>query len=184
MNLFSADTNLCTYIYCFYSNDVNGGTRLYLGNGKTHDAKQSVTTKTGVIFPTHTIHAGIPVADFKCKMIMQNFLLMFRTRLPKIDLIKIDLIDGYYVMRKTEFQYYTGPDPRTLTKKEFYPTYIGLRGHPTKGNVFAEPENYFGDTVLIEYDEVEDNWYNNLDEASYFADDMPLECTIVYSGTL
>lgn len=184
-NFFSADCNMCTFIYCFFSNDENGGTRLYLGGGKTHDAKQSVTNQKGVIFPTHTIHAGIPVSDFKCKLIMQNQFIMYRVRVPKIDLIKIDLLDGYYVMRKVEFQYYTGPPTETLTKKEFYPTYVGLRGHPTKGNrIYANPENYFEDTILTEYDEVEEGWYNTLDEATYFADDKQLECAIYYNGKL
>lgn len=170
-NFFSADCNKCTFIYCFYSNDKNGGTRVYLGKGKTHVMKQSVTNQRGFIFPTHAIHAGVPVEDFKCKLIMQNQFLMYRTRVPKIDLVKIELSDGYYIMRKEEFKYYTGPHLEFITKKEFYPTYVGLRGHPTKGIVFADPENYFEDTFVTEYDEVEKGWYNNLDEATYFADD-------------
>lgn len=178
-----SDFHQSTSIYCVGSNDrENGGTCLMHGNKLI--VKESVTTGKTVTFPAYTVHSGIPVSDGKFKTIFQGSVSEIRKRLDKKDLREIKLKDGSFIVRNTEYQYFNGDESKLpeITKKDFYPTYVAMRGHSSTRDAMVKNENLVLDNFVMEYDTVEEGWYNNMDEATYHADGKPILATIHYGN--
>lgn len=175
---FTADAHICTYLHCLESTDSNnGGTNFYFGNNEVFHAKESVTKNSGIIFPGYLLHSGRPVEYKKMKFIVQ--FLCIECREPTKELVKIQLLDGYYIVRKNEIELLNIID-KNMTMKEFYPTYIALRGHPTYGKAYVENKYYIPEGSDEIYDILENGWYATLDEAMFHAnmDITQLRCTI------
>jgi hypothetical protein len=181
--VLTPDANIITYLHCFDSNDIDGGTMVYFGENM-HDRyiiKESVTPGHGFIFPGYIPHSGIPVADGKYKFIVQSFFVEIRD-IPKFeDLLKIELSDGYYIVRKNNYdKIMQGFHDIYMSCKDFYPYYLAIRGCPTYGNININQSYYIHGGSQKIYPIVKDGYFVTLDEAIYNSHltNMDVKCNI------
>jgi hypothetical protein len=184
-DMFCADSHLATFLVCYLSTDVSGGTRFFFGVNNTVVTlrKESVTPGSSLLFPGYLLHSGVPVRTGATKIIGQFIVRETRVQVPWEKLVRISLKDGSVVVREEEYALLL-PDaqPEMMTLREFHPTYCALRGHPTYGApLIAEKYQIFGGSPQI-YDIVDSGWYSTLDEATYYASGSPIVAVVVYEG--
>jgi hypothetical protein len=184
-SMFCADSHFSTFLVCYASTDVSGGTRFFFGVNNTLVTlrKESVTPGSSLLFPAYLVHSGAPVSAGAMKIIGQFIVRETRVQVPLENLVRISLKDGSVVVREEEYALLL-PDaqPEMMTLREFHPTYCALRGHPTYGTPLVAPEHQISGGSPQIYDVVENGWYATLDEATYYASGSPVVAVVVHEG--